>query len=64
MAVSHSEAEPINFNFLALNLLSVLPTRLAASSQVLYHGKYVLSVLNNQGNKKEQKACTHWGKGI
>lgn len=52
MAVSHSEAEPAKFNVLALDLLTVLPISLALCSQVLYHGKCILSVWNNQGNKK------------
>lgn len=35
-----------------ISLPTVLPTRLAPCFLVLYHDKYVLSVLDNQGNKK------------
>ena len=51
MEVCHSEAEPINFSSLAwISLQFCLQD--CHCSQVLYYGKYVLSILNNQGNKK------------
>jgi len=47
MAVAHSEAEPLGSGFPYSSAYKTGPC-----SQVLYHGKYVLSPLNNQGNKK------------